>query len=321
VLFNPMARWLAAPDYPSGMSPEAAEEVVESFVAEWLEDRPAPMFLNPAMPSDPEFEQWWRGYRRRGFSPSTARALYRNGLASDFRAVLPAIRVPTLVLNRSATSPNPEQSSQRILYVTEQIRGARQIDLPGYGGFAYVGDSEAVVQEIEEFVTGTRTEQPADRVLATVLYTDLASSTEQLSRVGDKAWHEQLDAHDAMVRSKLAQFRGREVKNLGDGFLATFDGPARALNCGRAIIAGARSIALDVRVGVHTGEIELRGDDIGGVTVHIGARVAARAEPGEVLVSRTVVDLVAGSGIAFADRGEHELKGVNGKWRLFAMAE
>jgi class 3 adenylate cyclase len=242
-------------------------------------------------------------------------------MTSDFRAILPAIRVPTLVLYRRPHTVPMEMTSAQVRYVAEHIDGARLVEVPGTDSLAYLGDAESVAQEIEEFLTGARSERPVDRVLATVLFTDLVASTEHASRMGDRAWRERLDAHDAMVRSLLQRFRGQEIKQTGDGFLATFDGPARAINCGVAITGAARQLGMDVRAGLHTGEIELRGGDIGGVAVHIGARVAGHAGAGEVLVSRTVVDLVAGSGLTFDDRGEHALKGVEGSWRLFAVRD
>jgi class 3 adenylate cyclase len=200
-----------------------------------------------------------------------------------------------------------------------QIPGARYVELAGPDHFPWSGDSDAVIDEIREFLTGVRVAPEPDRILATVMFTDVVGSTERAASLGDRRWGELLDAHDAAVRHQLAVFRGREVKATGDGFLATFDGPARGIRCGCAIRDAASDLQLDVRVGLHTGEIEVRGDDIGGVAVHIGQRVSALAQPSEVIVSSTVKDLVAGSGIEFEERGEHELKGIPGRWRLFAV--
>jgi class 3 adenylate cyclase len=202
--------------------------------------------------------------------------------------------------------------------MAEQIPGARFVRLEGQDHLPWSGDDE-VVEEVREFLTGVRVAAEPDRVLATVMFTDVAASTERAAALGDHRWKELLDAHDAAVRHQLEAFRGREVKTMGDGFLATFDGPARAIRCAEAIRATAAELGLDVRIGLHTGEVEVRGDDIGGLAVHIGQRVSALAEPSEILVSSTVKDLVAGSGIEFDPRGEHELKGVPDSWRLFAV--
>jgi class 3 adenylate cyclase len=314
VLFNGTARWRRAPDYPWGMSEEEQESFIADMRDEWMSGESPILRAMPSIAHDEEFTRWWLRARRRGMSPSVAEAVYRNGMSSDFRAILPTIRVPTLVLLRGVTS------GDRVRYVAEHIPDARLVEVPGSDMLVFVGESEAVAQEIEEFLTGTRSEAPTDRVLATVLFTDVASSTEHASRLGDRAWRERLDAHDAMVRELLGRFRGREIKTTGDGFLATFDGPARAINCAGAITKAAHQLGIEIRAGLHTGEIEQRGDDIGGLAVHIGARVVAKATAGEVLVSRTVVDLVAGSGINFLSRGEHVLKGVDGRWQLFAVA-
>jgi class 3 adenylate cyclase len=203
--------------------------------------------------------------------------------------------------------------------MAEQIPGARYVELPGDDHLPWIGDYQAVIEEVREFLTGVRVAEEPDRVLSTVMFTDVVGSTEQATSLGDRRWRDVLDAHDGAVREQLTKYRGREVKTMGDGFLATFDGPARAIRCGCAIRDAARDLGLAVRVGVHSGEIELRGDDIAGVAVVIAQRVSAQAQPHEVLVSSTVKDLVAGSGLAFADRGEHVLKGVPDEWRLFAV--
>jgi class 3 adenylate cyclase len=236
------------------------------------------------------------------------RRLHRSILETDPRAVLPTISVPTLVVARQRTSP--DRTSR---YMVDRIAGAKNVEVPADAS------PESALDAVEEFVTGRLPEVLVDRVLATVLFTDIVDSTAQATTLGDRAWRYRLDDHDAMVRSQFVRFRGREIKMLGDGFLATFDGPARAIRCACAIRDQARQVGIELRAGLHTGEIELLGDAIGGVTVNIGARVIALAGPAEVLVSRTVTDLVAGSGIAFADRGEHALKGIPGLWRLFAV--
>jgi class 3 adenylate cyclase len=204
--------------------------------------------------------------------------------------------------------------------MAEQIPGAVRVELPGRDHMPWAGDTDALVEEIRAFLTGSRVAEASDRVLATVMFTDVVRSTERAAALGDRRWTELLDAHEAAVRRDIAAYRGREIKTMGDGFLATFDGPARGIRCARAIRDSARDLDIEVRVGLHTGEIELRGDDIGGLAVHIGQRVLSAAQPSEVVVSSTVKDLVAGSGIEFADRGEHALKGVPGTWHLYAVA-
>jgi class 3 adenylate cyclase len=234
--------------------------------------------------------------------------------------VLSSVRVPTLALYRDVAAFDGTRFRAAVEYVVERLPDVRLVEVPGSESLAYAGQYEDVVREVEEFVTGTSSPAPVDRVLATVMFTDLVDSTAQLSALGDRVWRERLDAHDALVRGRLEAFRGREVKMTGDGVVATFDGPARAIGCAQAIVDGAADLGLDVRVGLHTGEIELRGDDIGGLAVHIGARVSQLAGPREILVSRTVVDLVAGSHLEFDDRGERALKGVEGTWRVFAVS-
>jgi class 3 adenylate cyclase len=233
------------------------------------------------------------------------------------RAILPTIHVPTLVVHRRGDRVVNRGAGREL---AEQIPNARYVELPGIDHLPWAGDSEAVLGEIEEFLTGTRTAPEPDRVLATVMFTDIVGSTERAAEFGDARWRELLAAHQAAVRRELGQFRGREVKTLGDGYLATFDGPARAVRCGCAIVKAARSHGVEVRIGVHCGEVELMEDDVGGIAVHIAARVGALAAAGEVLVSSTVKDLVAGSEIRFVDRGSKELRGIPDEWRLFAAA-
>jgi class 3 adenylate cyclase len=229
--------------------------------------------------------------------------------------VLPVIQVPTLVVHRKDNRASLVGHGR---YLAEHIPGARYVELPGVEHLPYVGDSDAIVTEIEEFLTGMRRVE-SDRVLATIMFCDIVRSTDLVSELGDRRWHDVLDGYYAMIRRQLERFAGREIKTIGDGLLATFDGPARAIRCAQAIRDGARQLSLDVRVGLHTGEVERMGDDIGGLAVHIGERVCGSAGAGEVLTSRTVVDLVAGSGITFSDRGEHELKGVPDRWHLYAV--
>jgi pimeloyl-ACP methyl ester carboxylesterase/class 3 adenylate cyclase len=254
-------------------------------------------------------------YERASMSPTTARLALEASLAEcDVRSILGSIRVPTLVLHRRDEAIPVEYGR----YLAEQIPGANLVELDGVDHLPFVGDIESIVGEVEEFLTGARHEPEADRVLATVLFTDIVDSTRRAAALGDHAWRDLLERHDELTRAEIARSRGREVKQIGDGFLATFDGPARALRCALSLREGVRELGIEIRAGVHTGECELRGQDVGGIAVHIGARISASAGPGEVLASSTVRDLVAGSGIAFEDRGVHALKGVPGEWRLFA---
>jgi class 3 adenylate cyclase len=261
---------------------------------------------------DERLQRWYRRCERVMRPPDEAVRLHRSVFDVDLRETLATISVPTLVV---AQQQHPRLSQAQ--YVVEHVIGAKYLEVPADDRLLAVFDA---VEAIEEFLTGRLPAAAVDRVLATVMYTDIVDSTAQAAALGDRVWRHRLEEHDALVRRQLLRFRGREIKTLGDGFLATFDGPARAIWCGCAIRDEAEQLGIQLRVGLHTGEIELLGDDIGGVTVSIGARVAALAGPAEVLVSRTVTDLVAGSGIAFNNRGEHELKGVPGLWRLFAVA-
>jgi class 3 adenylate cyclase len=247
-----------------------------------------------------------------------ASALLHVNTKIDIRPVLPTIQVPTLVLHRiDETWVNVNYGR----YAAAKIPGAKLVELDGTDHFPWEQDAEAVVGEIEEFLTGRRSAPEIDRVLATIMFTDIVDSTTRAARSGDRAWRELLDSHDNMVRRQLARYGGLEIKTTGDGFLATFDGPARAIRSALAVRAGAARLGLDIRSGLHTGEIERRGTDIGGIAVHLGQRVSATAGSGEVLVTSTVKDLVAGSNIEFMDRGEHELKGVPGLWRLFSVTD
>jgi class 3 adenylate cyclase len=251
-------------------------------------------------------------------SPSVVGAIFRGLYATDVRAVLPAISAPTLVLH---TVENRIVSVESGRYLARHIPDARLVELRGADNAVFLGSAvgPVVVDEIEEFLTGTRGAINHARMLTTLLFTDVVGSTDRLARIGDRAWRTVLDRHDEALRRQLARFSGHQEKLTGDGILATFDGPARAIRCGTAIRDAARQIGLDVRVGIHTGEVERRGSELAGIAVHLACRVCEAAQPGEVLVSRTVVDLVAGSGTTFDDRGEHELKGIPAPWRLFAV--
>jgi class 3 adenylate cyclase len=236
----------------------------------------------------------------------------------DIRHILPAIRVPTLILHSVLDRAIEFGGSA---YMADRIPGARLVQLRGPDHVWFLSDAETILGEIEEFLTGVRHSDEPDRALATILFTDIVSATETAAGLGDRRWHDLLESHHVLVRRELARFRGREISTAGDGFFATFDGPARAIRCARAISDGVQSLGLSVRAGLHTGECEIMGKDVGGIAVHIGARIAALAAPGEVLVSSTVKDLVAGSGLSFRDHGTKFLKGVPGEWRLYSAAQ
>jgi class 3 adenylate cyclase len=336
VLVNGFARATRAPDYPIGSPPEVRDSFIDSALgpleAEPADDgvagvnarlKPDAMRQHldiigvaaPTMSGNKEFQRWWDQAGRRGASPATARALIRVFFEADVREVLPLVRVPTLILHRRDNRFVPVDHGR---YLAERIPHARYVELPGADHLYWVDSDDGVLDETEEFLTGVRHGAEPDRRLATVMFTDIVSSTDRLVEVGERRWRGLLDGHDAAVRRQLERFGGREIKSMGDGVLATFDGPARAIHCACAIRDAARQLGLEIRAGIHTGEVEVRGDDIGGLTVVIAARVTALAGAGEILVSSTVKDLVAGSRIAFQDHGTHALKGVPDEWRIFS---
>ena len=299
---------------------------VEPFFAQlidaWAEAWGTPDTLTiglfcPSKVGDLDYLRWANRFERTTVTPGGLRAMMYLNLDLDIRAVLPTITVPTLVIHRTGDIAVPVEHGR---YLAEHIPDARYVELPGLDHLPWFGDADAILDEIEQFATGHRHAIETDRILATVLFTDIVASTERASALGDRQWRVVLDDLDELVDKRLARYRGRLVKSTGDGHLALFDGPARAIGCASELCAAARSLDLQIRAGVHTGEVEVRGDDVGGIGVHIGARVGALAKPSEVLVSRTVTDLVAGSGIEFSDRGEHDLKGVSGSWRLYAVS-
>jgi class 3 adenylate cyclase len=273
--------------------------------------------MNPDMPWNEEIRAAWARMERLAGSPRSVAVMMPLATEVDVRAVLPTIRVPTLVVQHSDDVIVPPAKGK---YIAEHIPGAKYIEVPGRNWHHFVEPWRPSFREIAEFLTGEQAEVADDRVLATVLFTDIVDSTRRAAEIGDRDWHALLDAHDAVVRSQLVRFRGREVNTSGDGFLAMFDGPQRAIRCAMAIRDAVQSLGIQVRAGLHTGECEIRGDDIGGIAVHIGARVSALAGPNDVLVSSTLRDLVIGSGLEFEDRGAHELKGVPGEWHIFAVA-
>lgn len=273
--------------------------------------------LNPDMPWNEEIRASWARMERLAASPGTLAVMHPVATSWTVTAVLPSVRVPTLVLQFADDPYLPPVMGKR---VANLIPDAKYVELPGRNLYHFVEPWRASFQAIAEFLTGEQSDVADDRVLATVLFTDIVNSTQRAAEMGDRDWHALLDAHDAIVRSQLARFRGREVNTSGDGFLAMFDGPQRAIRCAMAIRDALKSLGIEVRAGLHTGECEVRGEDIGGIAVHIGARVSALAGPNDVLVSSTLRDLVIGSGLEFEDRGTHQLKGVPGEWRLFAVA-
>jgi pimeloyl-ACP methyl ester carboxylesterase len=308
------AKRLWSADYPWAPTPEARAAEIESIERTWGGEMD---ISNLAPSADEAFKRRAVAYLRRSASPGAAVALLRMNSQIDVRAVLPTIQVPTLVLQRVGDRDvNVEEGR----WIAAQIPGAKYVELPGDEHLIWAGDVDRVVDEVEEFLTGTRPVQEADRVLATVLFTDIVGSTEHAAELGDRRWREVLEEHHTRVRRQLEHFRGREVDTAGDGFLATFDGPARAIRAAFAIRDSIHELGMDIRAGLHTGECELMEDKVGGIAVHTGARVADAAGAGEVFVSSTVRDLVSGSGITFEERGEHELRGV-GTWRLYSVVD
>ncbi len=315
VLYGTFARLVEAADYPSGVTQKDIESLIEVSGSGWGEGIGLGAWA-PSRRDDEELRRWWARLQRLAASPGMVRNIFALYPQVDIRDVLPTIQAPTLVLNRrNDRMVNIELAR----YLADNIPGAKLVELDGTDHLFFTGDADALLDEIEEFLTGSRPAPPVQRVLATVLFTDVVGSTERAVELGDDRWRQLLRSHDAQVRRQLERFQGRELNTMGDGFLATFDGPARAIRCATAICDAVRALGLEVRTGVHTGEVEMTDADIAGIAVHLAARVAAAAGPGEVLVSRTVVDLVAGSGLSFADRGTHALKGVPGEWQLFAV--
>jgi pimeloyl-ACP methyl ester carboxylesterase len=312
ILWNTQPKFTRDATYPFGFPPEAANQIRDVFEREWGTGAFAPFFVASAA-EDEHFRAWWKRFERLALSPGAAIQSMRMNLEIDVRHVLPVIRSPTLVLHNAGDLFATTDSAR---YMAERIHGAKYKTLDGNDHFAW-REEDGVTEEIEEFLTGSRHVPETNRALATVLFTDVVGSTAHAAELGDHRWRLLLDRHDAIVRREIERFRGRLVDSAGDGVFASFDGPARAIRCARQIGEEIRSLGLEIRAGLHTGEVEVREKGLGGIAVHIGARVASLASGGEVLVSSTVKDLVAGSGISFADRGQHKLKGVPGEWHLF----
>ena len=318
VVYGSYARRSWAPDYPWGWTDERWATVLSNLEHNW--GTPLGVDLNmwaPSIAGDEKAAAAATAFFRAGASPGAVLAVMKMNREIDMRDVLPSVRVPALILHRVG---------DRVLdigharYMAERIPGAKFVELAGIDHMPWVGDTESLLQEVEEFLTGQRHAAEPERVLATVQFTDIVQSTERAAALGDRRWKEVLERFQSTVRQNLQQYRGREIDTAGDGFLAAFDGPARAIRCAATVRDAARSQGIEIRAGVHTGECEIIGEKLGGIAVHIGARVAGKAEPGEIVVSQTVKDLVAGSGMTFTERGAHTLKGVPGEWRLYAFA-
>lgn len=315
VLWATFARIAAAPDYPEGTPPEAFEHTFRFIERAWGTGHGIRVISVQDAPREPSMLALMARFERSAATPSGAIACLRFAAEVDVRHILPTISVPTLVVHRTGDPLIPVVHGR---YLAEHIPGARFLEVPGDFHLSAIGQDGPVLDGIEEFLTGDRVDRPIERVLKTVLFTDIVDSTARAAALGDRRWRELLDAHDALLRREIERSRGALVNTTGDGVLAAFDGPARAIRCAQAIVAQARGLGLELRAGVHTGECELRGTDLAGIAVHIGARVAALAGPGEVLATRTVADLVVGSGLTFADRGTHAFKGA-GEWHVMAV--
>jgi len=315
ILANTTARHLAADDYPIGIPPEAAEPLRAAMEEHWGTEELVQLLV-PSRADDQRFRRWHAKLQRATASPQTVQAFIHASYAVDARPLLPLIQAPTLVLHRRHFGLVPIEHGR---YLAAHIPAARLVELPGADGPLVWETPELALDAIQEFLTGARHASAPDRLLATVLFTDIVGSTQQAGRLGDQRWRELLELHDQAARRWVQAFGGRLVKSTGDGILATFDSPARAIRCAAALAEDLGGLGIEIRAGLHTGEIELRDGDVGGIGVHIAARVMAAAGPGEILVSRTVHDLVAGSGILLRDRGTHRLKGVQGQWQLLAV--
>ena len=322
ILYATAAKGRQSPDYPWQWSEQEWQDYLDELKADYGTRKYAEKtlaFFNPSLAGDARMLTWWDRFLRLSASPQAIYAQEQVFREMDIRSLLPAIGVPTLVLHRTDDVIEPVGAGR---YLAGEIPEVEYVELPGADHFPWAGDQKGLVAEVERFLSGIRhdEEDAFDRVLATILFTDIVDSTAQAAAVGDRRWRDVREHHDRITRAQLARFRGREVKSLGDGFLAVFDGPARGVRCARAICQSMGRLGVDLRAGLHTGEIEPDGDDVAGIAVAIGARVGALAGPSEVLVSSTVKDLVIGSGLAFEDRGEHSLKGVPESWHLYALS-
>ena len=315
IMFGAYAKWIRSEDYPWAPTREQHEAAFEAYEKHW--GTPIGLkILAPSVANDERMRQWYARHQRVSASPGAGVTLYRMNIEVDIRAILPTIRVPTLILHRSGDRLLPCQGAR---YMAGQIPAAKFVELPGDDHIPWIGDTEPLLAAVQEFLTGETPVLEADRVLATVLFIDIVQSTQRATAIGDTRWRDLVDNYQQQVGKEVARFGGRVVNTAGDGVFATFDGPARAIKCARAVRNAVGALGLAIRCGIHTGECVIEGNDVAGIAVHIGARVAARANPGEILISSTVKDLIAGSGVECLDRGSHVLKGVDGRWRLFAV--
>jgi class 3 adenylate cyclase len=315
IMYGACARWLQSDDYPIGRPEEVVRAGGQLWIDGWGGGASAHV-LAPSLARDENFRQWWGRFERHSVRPGMVGPIFETINALDIRAVLPAIRVPTLVMHRRGDKLIDVSNGR---YLADNIPGARYVELPGDDHIYFAGDADSLLDEIEEFVTGSRGIHDPERILATVMFTDIVRSTEHAARLGDRRWHDLISDHDRLMNDQIAVYRGRTIRSTGDGVFAAFDGPARAIRCAMAAVDAARTLDVEIRAGLHTGECQLAGDDLAGVTVHIGARIADLAEPRQVLVSGTVRDLVVGSNILFDYRGVQSLAGVPGEWRLFTV--
>ena len=318
LLYAPLVRIVATDDFPWAHGPQAFDRYIETSVRHWGEGLMMSLH-SPSTAHDPAERDYWGRLERQAMSPGGF-AEHMHAIAEmDLRPILPLVQAPTLVLHRADDPTVPIGQGE---YVASHIPGARLVKLDGSDHYPMIGDAASLLAATREFLHLERgdSEIDADRVLTTVLFTDIVGSTETLAAVGDRRWRELIDLHDGVARTEIVRHRGRVIRSTGDGVLATFDGPARAIHCARAIKDAAGRLGLEIRAGLHCGEVELRGDDVAGIAVHTASRVQSEADAGELLVSRTVVDLVAGSGLSFDDRGVRALKGIPGEWRLFAVS-
>ncbi len=315
VMYGTFATRIWSPDYPWAPTPEERQQTYELVEREWGNKMDVSYYV-PSKIGDEAFIQRLATYMRRSASPGAAVALLRMNTAIDIREILPTIHVPTLVVHRTGDCDSNIEEGR---WIARRIPGARFVELPGDDHTPWIGDQDAILDAVQEFLTGERPVADVTRVLATILFTDIVESTRHAHDIGDQAWKALLDRHDLICRKCISRFRGRLIKGTGDGVHATFDGPGRAIGCAQEILESAQELGVEIRAGLHIGECELRGEEMEGVAVHLAARVAALAGPGEVLVSRTVRDLVAGSGIEFTDRGNHEFRGFPDKWQVFSV--
>lgn len=315
VLINTYARRVSSPDHPSALTPEQYQEFANQVAEHWGEPIAAEL-LAPGSASDPEFRDWWAASLRASMSPAAARAMVAMNTAIDVREALRAIHVPTLVIHRTGDQATPVEGGR---FIAAQIRGARLLELPGDDHFPWLGDSETILGEIEEFVTGDRSGPVSNQALASMLFTDIVSSTERVAQLGDREWAALLRTHDGVVQSEVAGHGGRVIKHTGDGSLSVFEGPARAARAWLSISSRLHDIGLDIRGGLNTSEVEIVDGDVRGLGVHIAARLMGLASPGELIASSVVHDLSVGSGLSFTDRGRHVLQGVPGEWLVYGV--